>query len=293
MELNEDNVDAEQQKQPEDPLQPRGLASRRQRRTNQASKSNTTDSGTLESINIPETTASETPTETGQSVQQNPQHQQPITTNLIPECNIDAPPTLEVQGSTNETQIDDDQVVKKEVRVEASKNDDTNNNIRDDEFPRASVPDETERLQGSLESDFSQSVSAVRVLFRDQHPLQRQQVNLNTNNPITGNRVSHSARLSRQLSASSTTAIVDANRRLIERQIEAMQEADSRRWNFDFRNCRPLNQSGHRYMHYNEPALRPLGDQNQSVVARFDTHQQRWHIPTTQSNQSDKKQGDK
>lgn len=36
--------------------------------------------------------------------------------------------------------------------------------------------------------------------------------------------------------------LVESNRRFIERQIDAMRLADSLRWNFDFRNCRPLTQ---------------------------------------------------
>lgn len=52
--------------------------------------------------------------------------------------------------------------------------------------------------------------------------------------------------------------IVEANRRFIEKQIEAIQEADSRRWNFDFRNYRPLQQVGHRYIHSNTELPPPI-----------------------------------
>jgi len=111
------------------------------------------------------------------------------------------------------------------------------------------------------------SVSAVRVLFRNQQ-LQCQQV-IHTSQ-------SNGAR------TRPAASIVSANRRLIERQIEAIQVADSRRWNFDFRNCRPLSQSGHRYVHCNDSSrlnCRPLNDQNQGAPNRFASRQQ-WRSPT-------------
>lgn len=126
--------------------------------------------------------------------------------------------------------------------------------------------------------------SAVRALFRDQ-----QQV------------ISSSGTI-RQPTQSA--AIVNANRRLIARQIEAIQMADSRRWNFDFRHCRPMNQSGHRYVHYDptrppntsssqttQRNCRPLNDQNQSAtnnpVAGPPT---RWRLPSAGGQAADCKQ---
>lgn len=43
----------------------------------------------------------------------------------------------------------------------------------------------------------------------------------------------------------SPASIIDLNRQLIERQIETIREANSRRWNFDFGNCLPLDQIAH------------------------------------------------
>lgn len=82
---------------------------------------------------------------------------------------------------------------------------------------------------------------AVRILFREQQlQLLRQQV-------ISG-REARAASPSGTCTSSeqsqnqnrAAASIIEANRRLIERQIEAIREADSRRWNFDFRNCQPL-----------------------------------------------------
>lgn len=44
--------------------------------------------------------------------------------------------------------------------------------------------------------------------------------------------------------ATTIPAIINANRQLIERQIEAIQASDSLRWNFDFRNGRPMQPFG-------------------------------------------------
>lgn len=94
--------------------------------------------------------------------------------------------------------------------------------------------------------------SVVRVLFRDQqeqqqqHPQEQQQ----RQNVIRGQSVSHTSSIGLTVRpVNQSASIVEANRRLVERQIEAIQMADSTRWNFDFRNCRPMHLAGHRYVH--------------------------------------------
>lgn len=118
-------------------------------------------------------------------------------------------------------------------------------------------------------NDVTSSVNAVRVLFRNRElqRLQRHQQQQQTSNPQSQTSSGRTQILNR-------ASLVSANRRLIERQIEAIQAADSRRWNFDFRNCRPLARAGHRYVHINQPArnCRPLSDQKQSAPTRFNDH---------------------
>jgi hypothetical protein len=110
------------------------------------------------------------------------------------------------------------------------------------------------------------SNSAVRVLFRDQQQQQRQQVvmsgrrasetsiSIDSGRHITGATFANSQHQHREPNRAAfvdrqrSISIAETSRRLIERQLEAMQEADSRRWNFDFRACRPMHQSGHRYV---------------------------------------------
>lgn len=119
----------------------------------------------------------------------------------------------------------------KPTSTEIVKADDNNNNQTSDE-------DKCQPELGANASPIDQlnlttlitQVNPVRVLFGDRQGRQQQAVN-----------------------------IVDINRRLIERQIEAIQAADSRRWNFDFRNCRPLLQSDSQQLH----------NPNQRTVTRF------------------------
>lgn len=176
--------------------------------------------------------------------------------------------------------------------------------------------------------------NAVRVLFKNQQdkeqalPQQQQQLILSNHPEIPANggnsqrgvqaqpvtppaapAVSRGSvgQLSRRLQA----PIVSANRRLIERQIEAMQEADSRRWNFDFRACRPLDLADHRYFHLSDSRnsmnndnnnnitdtitnnnnsnnnCRPLGDQNAIIASRL-LNQHRWSSRATRGNQRDR-----
>lgn len=91
-------------------------------------------------------------------------------------------------------------------------------------------------------TDASCSTNAVRVLFRDRG---REQVSINQASQL----ISQAAADGESVAGAPVTrrpsnSVVNANRRLIERQIEAIQVADSRRWNFDFRNCRPLYEPG-------------------------------------------------
>lgn len=113
--------------------------------------------------------------------------------------------------------------------------------------------------------------AAVRILFKDEHDHQLQQQQVDQNDSVS---------LVTPVNRSSSS-IVSANRRLIERQIEALQAADSRRWNFNFRECRPLAQAGHRYVHCMgnnsisstpRTCRMPLNDQNQSQDTRFDNN---------------------
>ena len=127
----------------------------------------------------------------------------------------------------------------------------------------------------SLRSLITPSNSAVRVLFRQHLPghLYSQQQTIpgasdsltsnNSGNAINQSVVSSGASGDSIIAPAAThpinynhhlnqqrqrqAAIVEASRRLIERQIETLQDADSRRWNFDFRNCRPMNQPDHRF----------------------------------------------
>lgn len=101
---------------------------------------------------------------------------------------------------------------------------------------------------------------AVRALFRE-HSQQQQQVRGvfpdSMVQSYSGNTVNSSSRsdsigeqhmvATHPITMRQQAVVVEANRRLIERQIDAIREADGRRWNFDFSNCRPLNQSNHRY----------------------------------------------
>lgn len=142
-------------------------------------------------------------------------------------------------------------------------------------------------------TDANHSVNAVRVLFKDQ----------NLEQVPSGHacRAANSQVATVDSNASAATpnqqqpsiSVVSASRRLIERQIEAIQVADSHRWNFDFRNCRPLNAPGHRYTHFrdlaSQPArmssadtlqsCRPLSDQTLSTTNRFN-NQARWRSPS-------------
>lgn len=135
-----------------------------------------------------------------------------------------------------------------------------------------------------IEEPKTLSANPVRVLFKDQ---QQQLTNQQSTNIISSN--TQSPPLSNLRSAVSTAQvanpIVNANRRLIERQIEAIQAADSHRWNFDFQNCQPLTQTGHRYL-YNTPETlrncRPLNDQNQSIATRLNSNPQQCRLPTSQ-----------
>lgn len=140
-------------------------------------------------------------------------------------------------------------------------------------------------------TDANCSVNAVRVLFKDQNVQQvsSTQANHVTDlQPTTGDGEAQPAD-SAANQQSSTVSVINASRRLIERQIEAIQVADSRRWNFDFRNCRPLDTPGHRYSQFRETAAqptrltaastihtcRPLNDQTSSATNRFN-NQTRW-----------------
>lgn len=159
-------------------------------------------------------------------------------------------------------------------------------------------------------------VNAVRVLFKDQQdkeqalPQQNQLIGHQQQDLadgtlpqqttiIGGDRIVRPVnRVVPQLQAT----IVSANRQLIERQIEAIQEADSRRWNFDFRTCRPLDLTDHRYIHLSVDSrninrnyfamnnddnnnndnnntdinCRPLSDRNSNIASRLTSNHQRW-----------------
>lgn len=119
----------------------------------------------------------------------------------------------------------------------------------------------------------SGSNSAVRVLFRDH---QQQQViggqcssggtsHGHHSGQITGNtcnEVESSIEGDPGPPFALSLSVAEANRRLIERQIEAMRAADSRRWNFDFANCAPMNQPGHRYV---DCAIGTFNQHNMSI----------------------------
>lgn len=155
-----------------------------------------------------------------------------------------------------------------------------------DQTPSFSTPETI------IEEPTTLSANPVRVLFRDQ-----QQQLLSTNQST--NVQSDSTNSLRGLASAAqveANPIVIANRRFIERQIEAIQMADSYRWNFDFQNCRPLAQTGHRYIHCTSQTLRncrPLNDQNQSAATRFNSNQQQCRLPANQGDcqqRSDHKQ---
>lgn len=143
----------------------------------------------------------------------------------------------------------------------------------------ASSIDQTSSLstpETIIEEPTTLSANPVRVLFKDQQ--------LTNQSPSTQSQMSSSLR-DPTSTAQVANPIVNANRRLIERQIEAIQMADSSRWNFDFQNCRPLTQTGHRYLHCTPETsrnCRPLNDQNQSVATRFHSNQQQCRLPANQ-----------
>lgn len=125
------------------------------------------------------------------------------------------------------------------------------------------------------------SINPVRVLFQHQdqehHQQEQEQEQEPQPNPQQeGQQQTISCRLSDSddyartrpdepsIQASVSTSVIDLNRQLIERQLEAMQAADSQRWNFDFRLNRPLGIEGHRYqvVQFPRPNRRTLSEQN-------------------------------
>jgi len=122
--------------------------------------------------------------------------------------------------------------------------------------------------RSSLNFQASIGNPAVRVLFRDQIGQQQQDnrragslvrshsanaINIASGRSVGGQACDSSHSLMAQDLASypigtrQRDAVVEASRRLIERQIDAIREADSRRWNFDFSTCQPMHQPNHRY----------------------------------------------
>lgn len=133
----------------------------------------------------------------------------------------------------------------------------TNRNASDSHYRRSSssgrpvtIPVHMIAASGEAMDRPRPSVNAVRVLFRSSsgHQLSSATSALVNNNYSLNATSNNGHNLLRQHHQQS---IVNANRRLIERQIEAVREIDSLRWNFDFRNCRPLGLAGHRYVHCN------------------------------------------
>lgn len=144
--------------------------------------------------------------------------------------------------------------------------------------PIAAVPELQQQHQSIIKSDSDENsrASAVRILFshnQDQRrrSLDQQTANLTDQAATAATAPTATEQSSRpNLSAAhrillrqrSVPSIVNANRRLIERQIEEIQSNDGRRWNFDFRNCRPLAVSGHRYVYdLNQQINAPQRDQ--------------------------------
>ena len=105
------------------------------------------------------------------------------------------------------------------------------------------------RTQSNSATTTAAAAAAARILFRDQQlQLLRNAID-NNNRPTLSSNNNGNVTVSRATRPiNRSPSIVEFNRRLIERQIEAIRMADSRRWNFDFRNCRPLNISGHRFV---------------------------------------------
>lgn len=162
-------------------------------------------------------------------------------------------------------------------------------------LPSLSPPNTNTSNQGLLASH----ANAVRVLFKDHqdkeqelppHDLEQQQViqvdydqgvaaaaaaptqqtTNTTNTSIRTTTGSGFLRPVNRVAPQVQATIVSANRRLIERQIEAIQEADSRRWNFNFRACRPLGLADHRYQHLSP--LEPSNTNRRNVVTSNDNN---------------------
>lgn len=142
-------------------------------------------------------------------------------------------------------------------------------------------------------SSQSASVNPVRVLFQDQqqtqlHPHQQEELQL-----LVGQQTSSDegdiirAWPNEQLpsdteppsQAPGPISVINLNRQLIERQLEAMQAADSQRWNFDFRQNRPLRIEGHRYqvvqcIRPNRNTLNERNNQQTNMGTRSNDYQQ-------------------
>lgn len=118
--------------------------------------------------------------------------------------------------------------------------------------------------------------SAVRALFRDHLQMRREQIaetqpavpdypilHISGSSCSSDSREASSMQIQDTVAASrdhhqqhhmnhrQQLAVADASRRLIERQIDMIRNADALRWNFDFRGSRPLNRAGHRYEYQN------------------------------------------
>lgn len=164
-------------------------------------------------------------------------------------------------------------------------------------------PSDQLRVQTTTTTNQS-SVNAVRVLFQDQHHQQQQlllqqRTNLGTlygdrDNRAEAAREQQSSDVEHPRQPPVSASVINLNRQLIERQLEAIQAADSERWNFDFRQSRPLRIEGHRYqvVQCPRPSCRTLNERSdQDTGIRFcqnqNNQQRRQHqerLPTGQGN---------
>lgn len=152
--------------------------------------------------------------------------------------------------------------------------DDNNNNVV---VSVSAIQTQTTTTPPELSSTNQSSVNAVRVLFRDQSSTPLPSSGATTGTSELQNPPSNPPTLGLQPPLANVAIL---NRRLIERRLEAIQAADSRRWNFDFRRCRPLRIEGHRYQDVQCPPSGP-----QSAPCRMVSEQDIQDTETRFSNQ--------